>query len=113
MKIQLKAGPITPTQVYTARKIPYALQDLALEEIKNLEAMNIIEACGLEATDWCSPCSFVKKSNGGVRLVVDLKGLNKYVKRPTHPFNTGRDIIASIPPESQLFAVFDACKGYW
>ena len=33
--------------------------------------------------------------------------------RPTHPFPTGRDIIATIPPEAKVFAVFDALKGYW
>ena len=113
MKIQLKPVEITPTQIYTARKVPYAFESLAKDELNKLEALGVIEFCGYEASDWCSPCSFVRKPGGGVRSVVDLKGLNKFVMRPTHPFPTGKDIIATIPPTSKFFAVFDALKGYW
>ena len=113
MKIQLKPGPIKPIAIHAARKIPYAFEELAKEELKKLEALGIIEFCGYEASEWCSPCSFVRKPNGGVRSVVDLKGLNNYVMRPTHPFPTGRNIIDTIPPDTKFFAVFDALKGYW
>ena len=113
MKIHLKKGPIKPTQIYTARKIPYAFENSAKEELDKLEAMGVVEFCGYEASDWCSPCSFVRKPGGGVRPVVDLTGLNQLVKRPTHPFPTGRDIIAAIPPEAKVFAVYDALKGYF
>ena len=113
MKIKLKPGPLKPTQVYTARKIPYAFEEFAKAELDKLVAMGVIEFCGYEATEWCSPCSFVRKPGGGMRSVVDLQGLNKYVMRPVHPFPTGRDIIAAIPKDSKVFAVYDALKGYF
>ena len=112
MKIHLKDVPIIPTQLYTARKVPYAFEDSARAELDKLEKMGIIEKVE-GASDWCSPISFVRKPGGGVRSVVDLKGLNKYVMRPTHPFPAGKDIIATIPPSSKVFAVFDCLKGYW
>ena len=45
--------------------------------------------------------------------MVDLKGLNDYVQRPTHPFPAAKDIIHTIPNGSTRFAVFDCLKGYW
>ena len=113
MVIQLRPGPIKPLSTLRARKVPYALEPLAKEELKRLETMHIIEFCGTEASEWCSPCSFVRKPNGGVRKVADLKWLNQYVMRPIHPFPTGKEIIDTIPTDTKVFAVFDALKGYW
>ena len=112
MVIQLRPGPIKPLSTLRARKVPYALEPLAKEELKRLETMHIIEFCGTEASEWCSPCSFVRKPNGGVRTVADLKWLNQYVMRPIHPFPTGKEIIDTIPTDTKVFAVFDALKGY-
>ena len=57
--------------------------------------------------------SFVPKSDGDVRAVVDLVHLNKFVKRPVHLFPTPKDIITQIPGTSCYFDVFDARSGYW
>ena len=54
--------------------------------------------------------SFIQKPDGDVRLVADL---NKYVKRPIHPFQYPKDILAQIDPKAKYFAVFDAKSGYW
>ena len=62
---------------------------------------------------WCSLMSFVPKPNGGVRSVVDLVQLNKFVDRPTHPFPASKDIVSRIPTGSKCFAVFDCTHGYW
>ena len=64
-------------------------------------------------SEWCNPMSFVPKPDGDVRAVADLVHLNKFVKRPVHPFPTPKDIIAQIPGTSRYFAVFDAKSGYW
>ena len=113
MKIQLKYGPITPTKIYATRKALYAFENLAKLELGNLVMMKIVEPCDSEVSEWCSPCSFVRKPNGGVRSVVDLHGLNQFVMRPTYPFPTRKDILATIPKDTQIFAVFDLLKGYW
>ena len=57
--------------------------------------------------------SFVPKPKGGVRSVVDLVQLNKFVNRPTHPFPASKDIVSRIPTGSKCFAVFDCTHGYW
>ena len=62
---------------------------------------------------WCSAMSFVQKPDGKIRTVLDLVQLNKYVKRPTHPFPSPRDIVASIDKDSKCFAVLNAASWYW
>ena len=67
-----------------------------------------------EPTTWCSPALFVPKADGKrVRLVTDFTALNKFVKRPTHPFPSTREIIEAIPPEPKLFCKLDAVHGYF
>ena len=112
MSIHLKPGPIKPTHIYTARRCPYAFEGYAKAELDKSESLGIIEKVE-GASIWCSPMSFVRKPGGGCRSVVDLKGLNDHVLRPTHPFPASKDIIATIPKGSKVFAVFDCYKGYW
>ena len=112
MTIHLKPGPMKPTHIYTARKCPYAFEGHAKAELDKSVAMGIIEKVE-GASNWCSPMSFVRKPGGGCRVVVDLKGLNDHVSRPTHPFPAVKDIIATVPWGSMKFAVFDCKSGYW
>ena len=65
------------------------------------------------ATDWCSAMSFVKKPNRKIRSMVNHIQLNKFVKCPTQPFPSPRDIVASIKKNAKCFAVFDVVSGYW
>ena len=57
--------------------------------------------------------SFVAKPDGGMRLVADLVHLNKFVKRPIHPFMSAKDIINQIESDAKYFATLDAKSGYW
>ena len=82
-----------------------------------------------EPTDWISPGFFVPKGDPklkefvkqglvivtlkDLRLVVDYTGLNRYVKRPVHPFPATKDIIGQLPPDAKYFAVLDAVQGYY
>ena len=67
-----------------------------------------------EPTTWCSPAFFVPKADGKrVPLVTNFTALNKFVKRPTHPFPSTGEIIEAIPPEAKLFCKLDAVHGYF
>ena len=61
--------------------------------------------------EWCLPAFFVPKPDGvKVRLVTKV---NKYVKRPVHPFPSVHDIVQSIPAGSKFFAKLDAIHRYF
>ena len=38
-----------------------------------------------QPTDWCAPMVVTPRSNGKVRVFVDLSKLNEYVKRESNP----------------------------
>ena len=46
-------------------------------------------------------------------MVTDFTGLNKYVKRPIHPFPSVDVIKNRIPASAKVFCKLDATKGYW
>ena len=93
---------IKPTHIYTPRKTVYALQGSAEETLHELERLGVTRRVK-EPKDWVSPCQFVPKKNGGARLVTDLVGLNKFVKRRVHPFTPAKDLLALILPKSLPF----------
>ncbi|MCP3929736.1 MAG: RNA-directed DNA polymerase, partial [Bacteroidetes bacterium] len=84
----------------------------AKQKLDDNEKKGVIEKV-TGPTDWCSAISFVRKPDGKMGSVVDLVQLNKYVKQPTHPFPSPRDIVASIDKNSRCLAVFHAANGYW
>jgi len=95
MKIDLITDrPIEPKKVYKTRPVPVHWQSFD------------------ETSDWVSPAFFVPKPNGKVRLVTDFTHLNKFIKRPVHPFPSAGQIIQNIPTGSKYFAKLDATQGY-
>ena len=63
-------------------------------------------------TDWCSPAFFVPKADMiRVRLVTDYTHLNKYVKRPVHPFPYTSEILQVIPSTAKCFAKLDVAAA--
>ena len=111
MTIRLKENAV-PHHIYTARSIPKHLQNSANKLINDLSKKNVIEKVN-EPTEWCSPGFFVAKPGGGVRLVTDFTKLNKFVKRPVHPFPCVNDILKQIPHDAKYFAKLDCKHGYF
>ena len=89
------------------RRTPYALQPAGKAKIDRLEQLGVLKKVK-GSLEWISPSSFVPKPDGDMRLVADLVHLNKFVKRPVHPFKPTKDILALIDPQAKYFATFDA-----
>jgi len=111
MKINLTKSA-TPKRVSIARRIPLRYTDPAKAVIEDLIKKNVITRVH-KPTAWCSPAFFVPKPGGKVRLVTDYTHLNKFVKRPVHPFPSTRDILQAIPSTAKIFAKLDAVHGYF
>ena len=73
----------------------------------------IIAPLGDDPTEWCHPMVVVPKSNGDVRICVDLSKLNNHINRPIYPTTIPLDAINNIKPGSNFFTKLDAKQGFW
>ena len=115
MKITLKQGiPIKPTYVTTARASPLHQEAEEKAETGRLLQAGVIREVTWP-TAWISPGRFLPKPHDpkALRLVTDLRGLNRYVQRPVQPFMTPADLLARIPAGSRYFLKLDMVKGYY
>ena len=112
MKISLKPNAI-PKKVTGARHVPLRYEegaDTVVQDLMNKKGIVPVNT----TTDWCSPAFFVPKADMiRVRLVTDYTHLNKYVKRPVHPFPCTAEILQAIPSTATCFAKLDAVHGYF
>ena len=75
-----------PFQVSVPRKVPFPLYQKTKEELDRMLEASVISRVD-QPTDWCAPMVVTPKSNGKVRVCVDLSKLNEYVKRENHPLS--------------------------
>ena len=102
-----------PIRLSTARNIAFGYRDQTKKELDKMVSQGIIKPVGDKATEWCSPMIVVQKPGGGIRICVDLSKLNKFVKRPTHPGASPKEVVSDIPLHQKYFSTMDAIKGYW
>ncbi|KAL1470366.1 hypothetical protein MTO96_040469 [Rhipicephalus appendiculatus] len=77
IKLKPEARPVSVT---TSRRVPLPLLGKVEAQLKEMEGNGIIRKVE-EPTPWCSAMVVVPKSNGEVRICVDLTNLNKAVER--------------------------------
>ena len=65
-----------------------------------------------QPTDWCAPMVVTPKSNGKVRLCVDLSKLNEFVKRENYPLPAVDTTLGRLGG-STVFTKLDANSGFW
>ncbi len=101
-----------PFRVNGPRPIPIPLRADAKKLVFDHVDKGVLKEV-TEPTDWVHPFTVVLKTDGSLRLCVDLRMLNMYVKRPHHPVRSPKDAVALIPPDSKYFTIFDAKSGYF
>ena len=77
--IELKDNTV-PYAVNTPRRIALPLLPKVKDKLMELEQQGVISKVD-QPTDWCAPIVAVTKSNGDVKICVDLTKLNDQVKR--------------------------------
>lgn len=110
IKIHTKENA-TPVCRPTARRIPFPLMNAVRAELDRMIKNDVVEPVD-EPTEWCSAMVPVVKKNGKVRICVDLKDLNKAVKRPHYSLPTFEDIAPKLAG-STVFTTLDAASGFW
>ena len=88
MRIVLSENAI-PFQVSMATQVPLHFQEPANRTVEDLVKSKVIVRED-DPKDWCALGIFVPKPDGvNIRMVTDYSKINKFVKRPVHPFPSG------------------------
>ena len=104
--------PNSETVINPPRSVSVHLQDEFKQELQKMEDMGIISHV-TEPTEWVNAFVIVKKGEGkGLRICLDLRELNKNIKREHYYTQTIDDIIPKVANATH-FSVLDARSGYW
>ena len=90
-QVQLHVDPnVEPKAV---RHYPVAQRHLHLfkQELDRLEGQDAIERCG--RFDWISGTFVIPKKDGKVRVIIDLRALNKAIRRRVYPIPLISDLL--------------------
>ena len=101
----------TPFAINVPRQVPIPLHQKNEQELQCMERNGVISRVD-EPTEWCAPMVITQKSNGNVRVCVDLTQLNKYVQRENHPLPTTDTTLAKLAG-AKFFSRLDANSGFW
>ncbi|KAK7105840.1 hypothetical protein V1264_017168 [Littorina saxatilis] len=100
-----------PYSISVPRRVPIPLLPKVERELQRMLSDGIIEKV-TEPTDWCAPIVPVLKKNGNVRICVDLKRLNRSVKRERYTLPTLEDMTHKLAG-AKVFTKLDATSGFW
>jgi transposase InsO family protein len=93
------------------RRIPINLREKVEAAISKLEAQDIIEQVTEGPTPWVSQPVFVPKSNGSIRLCVDMRAANQAIQRTRHAVPTVDEILSDLNGAA-VFSKIDLNQGY-
>lgn len=93
------------------RRIPQALMGRVKKELERMEKSGIIKKI-TKPTEWVNQMAVVAKKDGSLRICIDPRNLNKFIKRPHIPFPTVDEIAARVG-NAKFFCKLDAQSGFW
>jgi hypothetical protein len=102
-----QAVPVTQAP----RKIPAMLRGKLKQELNRMEKEQVIVKVD-KPTDWVHNPVIVEKPNGKLRVCLDPRELNKYLKREQYQLPTWEEISSRLHG-ARFFSILDANQGYW
>ena len=102
---------VTPFAITVPRQVPIPLRKETELELQRMERNGVISRVE-DPTEWCAPMVVTPKSDGKVRICVDLTKLNEFVQRENHPLPTTDATLANLAG-ARYFSRLDANSGFW
>src|SRR6266516_3134093 len=110
-KLYLVVDPSVPAVCVPLRKLPVPIKEKVRTELLSMVESGIIEPVN-EPSEWISALVVVAKANGGIRLCVDTKPLNKALKRNHYLMPTLEDILPELQ-DAKVFTTCDVSKAFY
>jgi transposase InsO family protein len=98
-------------RTFPARKVPLALDNEVQEELQRMEREGVITRVN-EPTEWCSPMIVRRKPNGLLRVCMDPRYLNSYLRRATYPLPDVDQVFTKFRG-AKFFSKMDLTMGFW
>ena len=92
-------------------RYPVALKEKLKEELERLDSIGVLERVST-ATDWISSVVVETKKDGSLRVCIDLRPLNKALKRCHYSMPVVDDILPDMA-RAKVFSVLDLKSGFW
>ena len=109
LKLHIK-DDITPV-AQPVRILPFGLRVKVDEKLDELLAKDIIEEVSHNPTEWVSPLVVVAKTDGDVRICVDMRRANSAIERERHPIPTIEEVLYDLNG-STVFSKLDLKWGF-
>lgn len=93
------------------RRIPFSLHQKVDKKLDELLEMGIIEKAPDKPSKWISPLVVVPKSDGDVRICVDMRRANSAITRERHPIPNIEDVLNNMNG-STVFSKLDLKWGF-
>lgn len=89
-------------------RLSWEEEDKLTQEIEGMLELDLIHP---SKGVWSSPCFFVRKKDGSLRLVIDYRRLNKATIKDNFPLPIIDSLLDSLA-NAQVFSTLDAASGY-
>ena len=110
-EVDISLRDVMPHCEQTPRRIAFPLMEKSKDEIERMESEDIIERV-TKPTDWCAGMVPVQKKTDDIRICVDLKNLNKSMRREHYPLQTLEDIVPQLSG-STVSTSLDTASRFW
>ena len=110
-EVKLYINPGIAPRINAPRKYAIALKDTIKCELDKMEQQGVIKRV-TEPTEWVSSLTYTEKEDGGLRICLDPRHLNKALRRPHHRMPTVEEITHHLQG-AKIFSKLDAKSGYW
>lgn len=110
VQVRLEVDSSVPPVASSYRRQPYHLRKKITEKIREMEKQDLIEEV-TGPTPWIVPLVAVPKSNGDIRLCLDMRGPNTAIQRTRHNTPSLDDLVQVLNGAS-VFSKLDMNQAY-
>jgi transposase InsO family protein len=109
VRLTLRDGAVPRS--FAARKVPLAMEDEVRAELQRMVDEGVIVE-EKEPSDWCSPLLVRRKPNGKLRVCMDPRYLNSFLKRATYALPEVECVFPRFRG-AKYFSKMDMTAGFW